>query len=225
MSVAPPVNLDHIDEATRQAIASGFRILETHKYADSDIEHIRFLQRFMDLPPDAIVVDAGCGIGEVSKLLSEDRPDLMFYLVNLSRYQLSLCPIGDQYAHFLGDFCDLPLIDGYCDAVIFNSALCQMDIEKALSEAARILKPGGILFINDMIRWGGDGEEMELMLAARVLRMSELLDLVIHAGFKVPATLMPGADDSHFRAMLRDGGAEHLLDHILPVLIRATRKE
>ena len=222
---APPVNIPAIDMATREVMAMGHRIFQTHRYHSDDREQVGMLLDLLAPSFGAAVLDAGCGIGEVARLMHEARPDLVFILANLSEYQLSMCPVGDQFIHLQGNCCALGLPDRTVEAVMFSSSLCQMDTGPALAEAYRLLTPGGTLLINDMVRTGGDGQLMENALAARVLTHQELLAHVLAAGFQADHVMSfyPSADDSHFRGMLDVCDLGFLADHIDPILIRATK--
>ena len=221
----PPFDLSAVDAASAQVLAEGHRILQTHRFGVSDRDQVDVLLDILDPPASAIVLDAGCGVGEVSRIMSDARPDLSFILMNVSMYQLAQCPVGDQFFHALDD-CHKTLIRaGYCDAVMFSSALCQMDIAVALAEAHRMLKPGGILLINDMVRTAGSPEAMEQAIAARVLAQDDLLALVTAAGFAADVRTPVKYNDQHFQAMLAQAGFADLGVGIEPVIIRATKGE
>lgn len=221
----PPVNIKAIDAVLGEVLASGHRILQTHKYAGTDAGHVAYMLEQFDLPQNALVLDAGCGVGEVARLMSEQRPDLSFVLMNLSMLQLSHCPTGDQYLHALDDCHNCLLNDGVVGAVMFSSALCQMDIPVALAEARRVMAAGGVLLVNDMVRATGTPDEMEAALAARVLTLDELVGHIEAAGFAVTSIDHPHYDASHFEKMLSAENAAHLLDGVTPVVIRATTKQ
>lgn len=113
--------------------------------------------------------------------------------------------------------------DGAVDAVMFSSALCQMDEQVALAEAARVLKDGGVLLINDMARHTDDGGAMEKVLAARVLPQADLIGAVEAAGFIIESVVTPEFSDNHFRELLAEGGIEYLIEGVYPIIIRATK--
>ncbi len=221
----PPIDMMAIDANTEPVLAAGHRILQTHKYADTDAGHVAYLLGLFRLPHGARVLDAGCGVGEVARLMSQLRPDLSFVLMNLSMLQLSHCPVGPQYMHALDDCHSCLLRDGSVDAVMFSSALCQMDIPVALAEARRVLSSGGILLVNDMARNAGTPDEMEAALAARVLTLGDLMGCIKDVGFDIDEITAPEYDASHFIDMLEENGMGHLLDGVAPVVIRAVSKQ
>jgi SAM-dependent methyltransferase len=221
--VRPPFDLAAVDAATVQVVADGHRILQTHRYGADDRAHVKVLLDLMDPKDGAMVLDAGCGIGEVSRIMGKMRPDLSFILMNISLYQLSQCPIGEQYMHALDDCHQTLLNDSVVDAVMFSSALCQMDIQVALAEAHRVLSPGGILLVNDMVRTSGDPMIMEQAIAARVLPQSELVRLIVDAGFSAEVVTPHDYDDSNFRNLLGKALRAGLIDGVYPAVIRAVK--
>lgn len=124
--------------------------MQTHYFGSSQQAHVRQLLEWMKPCPGAHIVDAGSGVGEIPLFMNGIRPDLEFTMVNISEYQLGMSPTGEQFHQVLADFTMSGLEDECADVVMFNSALCQMPINRALSEARRILKPGGKLFISDL---------------------------------------------------------------------------
>lgn len=212
-----------IESVTPGFVEAGHRILQSHRYADTDEEHVRYLLDVMQPKMNALVMDAGCGIGEVSRIMGDIRPDLRFALVNVSPVQLSMCPKGEQFCTFLDDCHNTRFADGRFDAVMFSCALCQMDTDVALEEAFRVLAGGGVLLINDMVRDQDDGGAMENMLAARVLTEDDLKDAVIQAGFSIEVMTSPEHNDSEFRSVLKSDNLEHLLDGVRPIIIRARK--
>jgi 3'-phosphoadenosine 5'-phosphosulfate sulfotransferase (PAPS reductase)/FAD synthetase/ubiquinone/menaquinone biosynthesis C-methylase UbiE len=142
--------IEAINHATDLALAQGLRVMQTHYFDGSQLNHCRRLLQWMKPRQGAHIVDAGSGIGEIARLMSEIRPDLRFTLVNISAYQLGMSPEGEPFQPILADFTASGLAAESADIVMFNSALCQMPINQALSEARRVLKPDGQLFISDL---------------------------------------------------------------------------
>lgn len=218
----PPFNLEAVNYATDIALASGHRVLQTHRFAPTDLEQVKYLLNLMNPTEGAVVLDAGCGVGEVSKIMSQIRPDLKFILLNISQYQLDHCPTGPQFLHVLGDCHEINLPDYCVDAVMYSSTLCQLDTEVALKEAHRVLKTGGVLLINDMVRTGGDGHEMEKLLAARVLSLSELEDCLVT--FAISKFFIPRVTTEFLKDLLATDGCERLMDNVHPVIVVAYKQ-
>lgn len=92
---------------------------------------------------DKIVVDLGCGPGNVFANF-EEKPRL---LIGVDVAEKSL-EFAKKYGYLpvLADASKLPFKDGFADIVILNAALHHCDdMAGVLSEAARILKPGGTI--------------------------------------------------------------------------------
>lgn len=171
-----------ITAATHNALAQGIRVLNAFLLADTEAEHVHRLLHLMEPPPGAVVVDAGCGVGEVARLMQAERPDLSFILVNVNASQLAECP--ERMQQVCADFADLPLADSSVDVVMFNFSLCHAeDWLKTLREAHRVLKPGGILFVFDMARYAGDNELMDRLVAAHAYAPQQIDKVMRRAGF------------------------------------------
>jgi ubiquinone/menaquinone biosynthesis C-methylase UbiE len=95
---------------------------------------------------NAIVVDIGCAPGNVYAALKDccGTPNLMIG-VDISQGGLKIArTLG--YTPVLADAQNLPFVDEFADVVTLNAALHHADdMEKVLREAARIVRPGGLL--------------------------------------------------------------------------------
>jgi ubiquinone/menaquinone biosynthesis C-methylase UbiE len=90
-----------------------------------------------------IVVDIGCGPGNIFATL-QGKPKLLIG-VDVAPKSLELAKQAG-YTPLLADATSLPFISGFADIVTLNAALhhCE-DMEAMLTEAARLVKPGGLL--------------------------------------------------------------------------------
>lgn len=193
--------IEAIDHATDLALAKGIRVLQTGFVGGSQAAHVAHLLEWLDPEPFAHIIDAGCGVGEVAKLMHEQRPDLTFDLVNISEHQLGHAPTGEAFAHCLGDFTRNKLPSECADVVMFNSALCQMPINQALSEARRLLKPDGVLFVCDL----SIAEYRELPeLHATFMPAYQWEDVISRHGFEHTQTELEGGDMAHFAGEFAD---------------------
>lgn len=106
------------------------------------------------LPADWVVADLGCGTGNASELLAPivtriiavDREPAM---LDAARKRLKGC---DNIEFREGDLCDLPIGDAELDAAMV--LLVMHHVEEpgvVVKEVARVLKPGGVLLIVDMV--------------------------------------------------------------------------
>ncbi|MFD1469557.1 class I SAM-dependent methyltransferase [Hymenobacter caeli] len=92
---------------------------------------------------DKVVVDIGCGPGNVFATL-QGKPKLLIG-VDVAPGSLELAKqLG--YTTVLADATSLPFVSGFADIVVLNAALhhCE-DMAAVLAEAARLVKPGGLL--------------------------------------------------------------------------------
>jgi SAM-dependent methyltransferase len=221
----PPFDLAKVDAATAVLLAEGVRLFQTHFYAHDKEEHVRLLLRWMAPPMGAVVVDMGCGVGEVARLMRAARPDLEFVLVDLSRRKLDHCPTGEGFYRVLADAHATGLPGERADVVMFHSALINMDAQHALAEATRLLKPGGICFVNELIRKQGDNRRFEEVLGAwaptewELRNWAALAGLFCDGGPMVPPGLM-----EEFRARLEAIQEAALLDDVQPQVWRFTRR-
>ena len=213
----PNFNLELVNASTKAGMDRGDRIFQTHWYGDTDQEQADYLLATLNPPLNAIVLDNGCGIGKICRLFAKKRPDLQFVMTNISEYQLGFCPDGIK---ILCDSHELKLPSDCVDAVMLSSTLCQLDAQVALDECYRVLVDGGILLINDMVRFNNN-TELEDNLAARVVKPQKMRDQVEFAGFTVDQFSMGFGKDDKFRALL--GDSAHWLNEVRSVIVRAIK--
>lgn len=207
-----------IHAATPGVVGLGHRVLHGAMLADTEAEHIRVLAALMDLPRGALVADLGCGIGEVARLMSADRPDLRWVQVNLSEPQIRQA----DGARVVADFHHLPLADASVDAVLFLFSICHGDLGAALREAARVTRPGGVCFIFDLARLSGDNAASEAALMARFHAPETVLRDAAAAGWR----LVRGHSVDVRRNVLRELLADHyrkILSGCVPGIWRLVR--
>jgi len=95
------------------------------------------------------VLDVGCGTGQSRRVYSSH---LDWYVgVDLSREAVAAARQRDPATSFLqADARHLPMADASVDAVAFSSVLHHLDDRpRALAEARRVLRPGGLIFAFD----------------------------------------------------------------------------
>ncbi|WP_414529537.1 class I SAM-dependent methyltransferase [Nodularia chucula] len=95
---------------------------------------------------DKIVVDIGCGAGNIYASLKDccGEPELLLGVdVSLGALKMA-SDMG--YTAVLADAHNLPFVSGFADIVMLNAALHHCDdMQKVLQEAAKLVRPGGLL--------------------------------------------------------------------------------
>lgn len=210
------MNIELVDEMTPSMVESGHRVLQIHRFAQSEAEHIRRLERWSDFPLNANIIDMGSGTGEVATLFRRKRFDLMFTLVNLSKVQLGYSPKSCKLIH--GSFIDVPEEDCKYDGAMFCFSIGHEDHELALKEAFRLLRPGGILFVYDMVRVSGSNESMK-EVEYSVLSRAKFENIAKYVGFKQDLYIEPIDDGSYGKSVI---GAEYnsVFDGTIPAIWR-----
>ena len=125
-----------------------------HRYSEAFYDkgrQGRVWSRFWDATDlrGALVLDYGCGEGDFSRILASRGArvfgiDISPKLIEQARASAArLGPKGGVPGFLVGDAHHTPFPDAMFDYVFGNGALHHLDLEGALSEIARVLKPGG----------------------------------------------------------------------------------
>jgi ubiquinone/menaquinone biosynthesis C-methylase UbiE len=119
-----------------------------------------FITRLLELGVSGRVLDIGCGPGHIPLQLVTQKPELEVVGVDLSKSMLKIaeehkavCAHGDRVEFQVADAKGLDFPDDSFDTVCSNSILHHIpNPVPFLSEAWRVLKPGGIFLIRDLFR-------------------------------------------------------------------------
>lgn len=197
MAVAPYKDDAIVEAATRDVLDGGASILQIHLLAETERGHVNKLLDMFNPPAGAKILDAGCGVGAVSKMMKETNSSLTFVLQNISKSQLDMCP---PFEKIQSDFHSIPVADEAFDAVMFNYSIGHAELEKAMSEAARVIKAGGILFIYDL---SGSNRLSVSALGYKIHKKEMLEKCAEKHGFRLDdAWLLSETYTSHFDKMM-----------------------
>jgi ubiquinone/menaquinone biosynthesis C-methylase UbiE len=116
------------------------------EYFETSHRHEKFRDRWQAATgswDDKVVVDIGCGPGNVFATVG-GKPKALIG-IDISPGALKMAEeVG--YTPLLADAQNLPLKDGFADLVVANATVHHCDdMERVLAEAARLVKPGGLL--------------------------------------------------------------------------------
>jgi ubiquinone/menaquinone biosynthesis C-methylase UbiE len=114
------------------------------------------------------VLEVGCGPGGGSAHLARTYHPASFTAVDLSQGMIDWCRENRQEAnlHFIqGDAMDLPIDSNSVDIVLnLESSHCYPSRLKFFKEVERVLRPGGLFLLADILA-GGSGKEVDIVSA------------------------------------------------------------
>lgn len=219
-----PLSRDLHDVISAETWRLGVRILQGNRLGRTDEEHVAKLLELMSPPVDARILDVGCGFGEVARIMHLMRPDLRFGLLNDSAVQLAMAPVGEPYVHICADLHRTGSPGAFFDGAMALYSLCHADLLIALAEIARVVRPGGFLFVYDYDRTGGDNDLMERHLRAVAHRADETAAACYMTGWLPQWRHSARGDDSLFRGLMNDDETyDAIFNDLEPVIWRAVR--
>lgn len=211
-----------LDAATDQMLAKGIRVLQGYRLGPTDISHVSMLLAHMAPAQGATVLDVGCGFGEVAMLMADERPDLDWILLNSNAKQIAECP--EDMRTVMSDMHRMAIPDAEVDICMFNYSLCHADMPVALTEARRVTRPGGQLFIYDYERIGGDNALMEQHLGARAYRREDLQAYAEASGWSLLWVVNPPGSDAVFRSLFPDQALyDSIFEDLRPIVWKMER--
>jgi ubiquinone/menaquinone biosynthesis C-methylase UbiE len=176
-----------------------------------------------ELKPGETVLDLGSG-GGIDVLLSARRvsPGGKAYGLDMTEEMLALARANQKKAgvknvEFLkGEIENIPLPDNSVDVIISNCVInLSADKDRVLSEAIRVLKPGGRFAVSDVVTRGAIPEEIRKSVllwagcVAGALEETEYRQKLASAGFEgvdIEPTRIYGLEDA--MSFLRDNNID-----------------
>ena len=130
-----------------------------------------FMERLFELGAGGRMLDLGTGPAHLPILICERDPearvlglDLAHHMLRVAERNVRASGFGDRIELRHGDAKDVGLETGSFDAVYSNTILHHIpDPRPFLTEAARLVKPGGVLLIRDLFR-PRDRETLEALV-------------------------------------------------------------
>jgi ubiquinone/menaquinone biosynthesis C-methylase UbiE len=115
---------------------------------DPRIQHVQIILKYFGDLTDKQVLDVGCGKGRFARVLHEQNPGADIVALDISEEMLRFVPAGIRTK--AGSMTELPFPDSTFDFAYATESLEHaVDIERAVSEMCRVVRPGGKLVIID----------------------------------------------------------------------------
>lgn len=115
---------------------------------DPRIQHVQLILKYFGALDGKKVLDAGCGKGRFARVLLEQNPGADIWGLDISEEMLRYVPAGIPTR--AGSLTELPFADAEFDYVYATESLEHaVEIERAVGELCRVLKPGGKIVIID----------------------------------------------------------------------------
>jgi ubiquinone/menaquinone biosynthesis C-methylase UbiE len=138
------------------------------------------------LPPEYVVADLGCGTGQAVAMLAEQVKLVIGVDNSPAMLKAAQKRIGDRDNVELrrGDLESLPIDDETCDVAISLLVLTYLpDPPAALTEMARILKPGGRAVIVDLLPHDREDFRRQMEQQHRGFESAAVQKMLAEAGF------------------------------------------
>lgn len=122
---------------------------------DPRIYHVKLIRQHLGPLAGKRILDVGCGKGRFARVFHEQEPGAELWGLDISEAMLKYVPEGVRTR--AGSMTELPFEDAYFDHAYATESLEHaVEIEKAVSEICRVVKPGGRIAIIDKNaeQWG-----------------------------------------------------------------------
>jgi malonyl-CoA O-methyltransferase len=122
---------------------------------DPRIYHVKLIREHLGAMAGKRVLDVGCGKGRFARVFLEQEPAAEIWGLDISEEMLRFVPEGIRTR--AGSMTELPFDDLSFDAAYATESLEHaVEIDRAISEICRVVKPGGRIVIIDKNaeQWG-----------------------------------------------------------------------
>ena len=122
---------------------------------DPRIYHVRLILNYLGDLAGRRVLDVGCGKGRFARILAHHHPEAEIWGLDISSAMLGYVPAPIRRC--AASMTELPFPDNSFDAAYATESLEHaVEIERAVAEICRVVKPGGRIAIIDKNRqqWG-----------------------------------------------------------------------
>jgi malonyl-CoA O-methyltransferase len=115
---------------------------------DPRIYHVKLIRDHLGELAGRRVLDVGCGKGRFARVFQEQEPQAELWGLDISEEMLTYVPAGIHTR--AGSMTELPFPDAFFDGAYATESLEHaVEIEKAVAEICRVVKPGGRIAIID----------------------------------------------------------------------------
>ena len=122
---------------------------------DPRIYHVKLIREHLGALAGKRVLDVGCGKGRFARVFREQEPQAELWGLDISEAMLKFVPAGIQTR--AGSMTELPFDSAFFDGAYATESLEHaVEIEKAVAEICRVVKPGGRIAVIDKNaeQWG-----------------------------------------------------------------------
>ena len=145
LSREPTVSLDEIRRSFNEAAADEEHFPST---IDPRIYHVQLILEYFGELGTGRALDVGCGKGRFARILKERNPDASVVGLDLAEAMLRFVP--PEVVPCSASMTHLPFASESFDAAYATESLEHaVDIEEAVAEICRVVKPGGKIVIID----------------------------------------------------------------------------